>query len=100
MTNASPAPKPLDLLDGLPEPTPDAIRHARTAAGQSQAAAAASMGLGGVMIWSKYERGIHSMTPAVWALYLLSVGLHPNCRATRHRGNAEPKDSPATVEMR
>ena len=81
---------PLDLLAGLPDPTPDALRAARSAAGHSQADAAKATGLAHSVRWSEYERGVGAIDPARWALYLLATGQHPGARLAR----TGPRKSP------
>lgn len=88
----------LELLEGLPSPTPDAVLTARLAAGHSQAQAAAVVGLGKAMRWCEYERGQRAPDPARWALYLLATDQHPHMRAPRRRGKAELEADPAAVE--
>lgn len=70
----------LPILAGLPVPTPAAVLAARRAAGLDQAEAAALVGLGASARWSEYERGVRSIDPARWALYLLATGQHPRAR--------------------
>jgi hypothetical protein len=72
--------KPLQLLDGLTPPTPDAIQAARVAAGMGQPEAAALVGLGSGQRWSEYERGARNIDAARWALFLLATGQHPRAR--------------------
>lgn len=72
--------KPLQLLDGLPSPTPDAVQAARLAVGLGQPEAAALAGLGAGARWSEYERGTRNMDAARWALFLLATGQHPRAR--------------------
>lgn len=72
--------KPLQLLDGLPPATPDAILCARMAAGLGQPEAAALAGLGAAVRWSEYERGARNIDAARWALFLLATGQHPRAR--------------------
>ena len=64
----------------LPEPTPAEVRAARDRAGISQAQAASLAGLQDKARWSEYERGARQIDGARWALWLLSVGLHPAAR--------------------
>lgn len=71
-----------DLLTGLPEPTPEAIRASREAAGMSPARAAEIVGLWGRGNWGRYEaprdRSDHrAIPPQTWALWLLATGQHP-----------------------
>jgi hypothetical protein len=88
----------LELLDGLPDPSPQAVLSARLAAGHSQAHAAALVGLGGAKRWCEYERGQRAPDPARWALYLLATDQHPAMRAPRRRGKAALVADPAAVE--
>lgn len=67
----------INLLANLPAATPDAVRAARTEAGLSLAQAAALVGLGDRARWSEYERGVHAIDGARWALFLLATGRHP-----------------------
>ena len=64
----------------LPDPTPEDVRAARDRAGLSQAQAAELAGLQDKARWSEYERGARQIDGARWALWLLSVGLHPAAR--------------------
>lgn len=72
----------IDILAGLPDPTPEAILAARTAAGLSQAQCAALAGLADRRSWWRVEAGERALHPAAWAVFLLSVGLHPAQRVT------------------
>lgn len=74
--------KPLQLLDGLPSATPEAVLAARLAAGLGQPEAAALVGLGAGARWSEYERGTRNMDAARWSLFLLATGQHPRARLT------------------
>ncbi len=68
-----------DLLASLPDPTPDALRAARAAAGHSQAQAARIVGMH-VTSWARCEQDNAASKPlgrASWALYLLAAGQHP-----------------------
>ena len=67
----------LDLLAGLPSPTPETIKAAREAAGHSQEAAAHLVGLAGRLSWWRVETGKAVLAPHLWALYLLATGQHP-----------------------
>lgn len=58
----------------IPDPTPEAVRAARAAAGLTQAAAAALVHLGEAMRWSEYERGVRTIDMARWELFLLKTG--------------------------
>ena len=66
-----------DLLAHLGDPTPDAVLAARTAAGQTQAEAAATIDMPRALRWSEIERGVARLDRARWALYLLATGQHP-----------------------
>lgn len=81
---AAAKPKHLDLLAGVPEPTPAAIRQAREAAGHSQEQAAHLVGMAGRLSWWRLESGA-PIDPARWALYLLSTGQHPAAAARARR---------------
>ena len=74
-----------DLLAAVPEPTPEAIKAARLAAGQSQAEAASIVGLGLGQRWYEFEASRRNMDRARWALYLLSTGQHPGYGVKRQR---------------
>ncbi len=65
-----------DLLASLPDPTPDALRAARAAAGHSQAQAARCIGLA-PRYWPAAEQGRRSLSMQSWALYLLATEQHP-----------------------
>ena len=60
-----------------PQPAPTELLAARTAAGLSQAEAAALCGLAAAMRWSEYERGVRTIDSARWTLFLLATGQHP-----------------------
>lgn len=66
-----------ELIDSTPEPTAEAVRAARLAAGHSQAQAAAAVGLGTRQRWCEIESNRQAMDRARWALYLLATGQHP-----------------------
>lgn len=51
-----------------PPPTAEQVRAARTAAGQTQAEAAALIHMG-ARAWRHYETGARAMHPAFWELY-------------------------------
>lgn len=70
----------------LPAPTPAEVRAARTAAGHSQAQAAALMGYSSHVRVSEIERGVAVCDPARWSLYLLATGQHPAYRLAPRRG--------------
>ena len=55
-------------------PTPDAVRAARLAAGQTQAQAAACVHLY-VRTWQRYEAGSTPIPAAVWELYRVKTAL-------------------------
>jgi hypothetical protein len=87
----------LQLIE--PPPNPGEVITARQRAGHSQAQAAALVGLGSVMRWSEYERGLRTPDAARWSLYLLATGQHPGAIATpRRRGNTAAKATSAAVE--
>lgn len=103
MTTPATAERPslLRLLDQVSEPTPGDVISARQHAGQSQAQAAALVGLSGAYRWSEYERGVRVPELSRWALYLLATGQHPGASATPlHRGNISAEQGPSAVEMK
>lgn len=59
-------------------PSPEAIRAARLAAGHSQKQAAALVHRGSHLAWLRWEAGQHPMPAAEWELYLLKTGQHPH----------------------
>lgn len=61
---------------GMNNPTPSEIMAARTAAGQSTAEAAAEV-CSAARTWQQWEAGDRKMPRAVWELYLLHTGQHP-----------------------
>lgn len=66
----------LQLLDGVPEATGEALHAARAAAGLTQAQAAALMGLSGAPALAKMEAGAGTDRTRL-ALLLLATGQHP-----------------------
>jgi len=70
----------LDLLAGLPEPTGEALRAARLAAGLTLAQAAQLMGYSTPQALSKAEAG-NGCEPARLAVLLLATGQHPSLTA-------------------
>lgn len=81
-TSARPAAKrgSVNLIAGLPDPTPDLVLQARRAAGHSQPQAAALVGLGHGQRWYEIESGKAPMDRMRWAVYLLAIGEHPALR--------------------
>lgn len=75
----------VDPLASMPEPTAEAVKAARLEAGLTQAQAAELLGLGHVMRWSEYERGVYGMDVARFALFLLATGQHPTLKLSRRR---------------
>lgn len=78
------------MLNVTDFPSPANVRAARLAAGQTQAEAAALVGLGGGIRWAEYERDSESQSsrridPARWQLYLLMTDQHPDYRLARRR---------------
>lgn len=67
-----------------PTPTADQVRAARTAAGHTQAQAAAAVGLKRWNTWAEYEGG-KPMPALTWSWYLLATGQHPGAEL-RARG--------------
>ena len=59
-------------------PTPDEMRVTRERAGLSQAQAADLVHLGAAKRWSEYERGVATIDPARWELFLIKCDLHPD----------------------
>lgn len=57
-------------------PTPQEIAAARTAAGQTTTDAAAEV-RAAARTWQQWEAGDRKMPCAVWELYLLHTGQHP-----------------------
>lgn len=55
-------------------PSPEAIRAARLAAGHSQKEAAALVHRGSHLAWLRWEAGQHPMPAAEWELYLIKTG--------------------------
>ena len=66
-------------------PTPEQVLAARQAAEQTQEEAAATVGLGGGIRWSEYERGTRQIDPTRWNLYLLLTGQHAEYRLAKRR---------------
>ena len=58
-------------------PSPVVIRIARSAAGLTQAAAAALVYLGSQSRWAEYENGTTRPDEARWELFLLLTDQHP-----------------------
>ncbi len=85
-TVAAPARAALDLLAGLPEPSPDLVLAARTTAGHSQGQAALLAGLGHGQRWYEIESGKKPMDRMRWAMYLLAIGEHPKLRVSPRAG--------------
>lgn len=73
------------MLNVTDQPTPDQVLAAREAAGQTQEQAADVVGLSGGIRWSEYERGVRTIDPARWQLYLLATDQHPDFRLARRR---------------
>ena len=78
--SARPKREALDLLAGLPQPTPDLVLQARQAAGHSQLQAAVLAGLGHGQRWYEIEHGRKPMDRMRWAVYLLAIGEHPTLK--------------------
>ena len=78
----------IDILQGIPEPTPEAVAESRRVAGLSGAAAAKLANLGAVSRWYEYERGERAIDPMRWAMWLLAVDQHPALRLARRRSSA------------
>ncbi len=78
----------LDILQGIPEATPEAVAESRRLAGLSGAAAAKLANLGAVSRWYEYERGDRVIDPMRWAMWLLAVDQHPALRLARRRPGA------------
>ncbi len=73
------------MLNVNDQPTPDQVLAAREHAGQTQEQAAVVVGLGGGIRWSEYERGVRTIDPARWQLYLLATDQHPEFRLSRRK---------------
>lgn len=71
----------LDLLAGLPDPTGEALRAARLAAGLTLAQAAQLMGYSTAQAVAKAESG-NGCEPARFAVLLLATGQHPGLTVT------------------
>ena len=69
----------------LTQPRPEDVLQARLAAQHSQEEAAATVGLGGGIRWSEYERGVRSIDPVRFALYQLMTNQHPEWRLSRRK---------------
>lgn len=80
----------IDILQGIPEPTPEAVRKSRELAGLPGHAAAKLAGLGSRDRWYEYERGERNIEPMRWAAWLLEVDQHPTLRLAKRRQAAEP----------
>jgi putative transcriptional regulator len=66
------------MLDiSTPPPTPDEIRAARKAAGLTQPAMAAIIGLTGKRAIQEWESGRDPAKVALWELFLLKTDQHP-----------------------
>lgn len=79
-----------DTIGSLPVATPQTVRAARLAAGQSQAQAAALIGLADRSNWAAYERDpamptARQIDAAKWSLYLLATDQHPSYRLAARR---------------
>lgn len=68
-----------DLIAGLPEPTPAAIKAARGKLTQAEFAALVGAGRDAC---AKWEAGERSMPASTWALALLATGQHPGAAVT------------------
>lgn len=75
----------VDLLAGLPDPTPDAVRALRESTGLSCAELGEVLHLADRFTWSKWERGVHRIPPHTWAVAHLTWGLHPAAAAVARR---------------
>lgn len=83
-----------DLVVGLPEPTPDAVRALREGAGLSLAAITAALGVADRGTWARWERGERAMPAQTWALALLALGRHPAyCLAQPASGPQAPRSA-------
>ena len=74
------SPAAADLVSGLADPTPAAVRGLREQAGLSLAEMADLLGIGDRGTWARWERGERAMPIQVWALALLATGTHPRYR--------------------
>lgn len=77
---ASARPDDVDLIAGLPDPTPELVLAARKTAGHSQHQAAMLTGFGHGQRWYEIESGKVPMDRMRWAMYLLAIGEHPALR--------------------
>lgn len=66
-------------LDAVPAPTATEIVSARIAAGLTQTAAGAMLGIPQPR-WAEYERGVRTMPSSRWTVFLLLADLHPSAR--------------------
>jgi hypothetical protein len=78
------------MLNFTDQPSPENVLAARVAAGQTQAQAAALVGLSGGIRWSEYERtssgpSSRRIDAARWHLYLLLTDQHPEYRLAKRR---------------
>jgi hypothetical protein len=90
-------------FEPLPVPTLDQLRELRSARNWSASEAARAFWLADGRRWREVESGEARMSAERWTLGLLALGEHPTTRLRphpRHRGNAEAKSPPATVEIR
>lgn len=78
--------RPHDILEGVPDATPDAIRESRLAVGMTQADAARAVDLGAPIRWNEYEAGRRNMDRLRWAAWLLATGQHPKLQLRDRRG--------------
>jgi putative transcriptional regulator len=65
-------------------PTVDEVRAARIAAGLTQTAAGELVG-GSLTTWQGWEYGTRTVSPAVWAMFLLLTSQHPTHRLATRR---------------
>lgn len=73
----------VDLIAGVPEPTPDLVLAARKTAGHSQHQAAMLAGFGHGQRWYEIESGKVPMDRMRWAMYLLAIGEHPSLQVVK-----------------
>lgn len=61
----------------VPAPTPTQILCIRESVSMSQTQAATAVGVT-LRTWQNWESGLNVINPACWAVFLLTIGQHPD----------------------
>jgi DNA-binding transcriptional regulator YiaG len=67
----------------MPPPSPEEIVRVRQEAELTQARAAEVAGVSSQVRWAEYETGVRRPHWALWELFLLRIGRHPDWRLVR-----------------